>query len=352
MPRTAPALVCVIASALALQGCPDTGAPPAPDSAWRVVDDALGRAFFEVATRGERFEPAALEQWKLPALLEPERYRFLGVLDLWRVDPDHRKARVAFEVDGWPMAASLEVRRDDGRWRIASVPTETHQRALLARVTDDVLPTAETATPWRGGLAGRDAAGRPTSAVLVWSDAHGLEVDGQATDAPPEAAIRDGIRAREEMARDSHSTYRPQAALAVPRRAPAQRALGLVRAARAAGAADVFLVVRGPAGRPALLALARPEPVPRAEAPPLLRVEPEDGAARVTTPGGSPRVIPLRRLPAELAQAMGTHGGVEIAVPLGESHQSLVELVAAAAARPGTPVRLLLPDTDAGDAPR
>jgi hypothetical protein len=230
-----------------------------------VVAAVFGEHFFDAQARDAHLEPAAAQALVLPGLVDAQRYKFLQIAELRRIDDSARAGTVAFAVDGWPLAIGVEVRRRDDGWRVAAVDPPEAQRRWLEFL--ERLPRAPSARPWDGGLAGRDAVGRPTAAVLVAALGDDVAVDGQAAPADElEAAVGEALAVRRRLANDAHATYRPHVALALAADAPAPRQAVLADAARRAGAEAVSLVVRGANGGPALLALARRTEAPGAEA--------------------------------------------------------------------------------------
>lgn len=251
---------------LLLTGCAEPQRPVAPPGPWSVVHRAFGASFFDATARGPLLAPEAAQALVLPGLIDAARYRYLQVSELRRVDPDRRVGTVAFAIDEWPAALDVELVRAGGAWRITQISPPSVQRALLDLLGPDGLPAAAAAEPWAGGLAGRDAAGRPTAAVLVLGQEEDVWVDGAplAEPEPPAvvAAIRQALEARKQLADEAHATYRPQVAIALPRHASPLRHRLLADQALEAGAEVLLLVVRGERGRPAVLPLARRGPVP------------------------------------------------------------------------------------------
>ncbi len=221
-----------------------------------VVTAVFGERFFDAQARSAHCEPSAAQALVLPGLVDAQRYQFLQIAELRRVDATTRAGTVAFAVDGWPLSIGVELRRQGDAWRLTAVDPPATQRRWLELV--GALPRAPSARPWEGGLAGRDAVGRPTAAVLVVAFKDEVAVDGRPV-APGglEAAVAEALAVRRRLAADAHATYRPHVALALAADAPASRQTGLAEAARRAGAEAVSLVARGAGGGPALLALAR-----------------------------------------------------------------------------------------------
>ena len=262
-----------------LVGCGGTS-QPAGDArtAYATVRDVFDAGFFDATARGALMTPAAAADLKLPGLVDAARYRFLHVGELRRVSATRRAGDVAFAIDGWPAALELELTRGDDGWRISRVGQPAAQEALVELLGPDGLASAPAAMPWSGGLAGRDAAGRPSAAAMVLGVGDRLWVDGEPVARNTRAAVVDALRralaARQQLAQDAHATYLPQVAIALPRDASSLRHALLAEWAVEAGAMALGLVVRAKGAGPGYLPLARRGPVP---------------------PGGTAQVVRIRR---------------------------------------------------------
>jgi hypothetical protein len=232
---------------------------------------AVERAFSapEAAERAKHFDPAALAAWQ--RLQGDATVRFLGVSDL-RPDADAAQATIDFDHEGWPMAVGLTLRHTDAGWRIATVDADAGLQRRLEALGPTGLPRAGAARTWAGGLAGRDAAGRPTAAILVLATPAGLEVDGgpplPAKAEPLTEALRAAVARREALAASAHATARIQAAFALPRATPGSLLPMLCAWAREAGIREHLVVVRGADGGPGVLSLPAIERGPSPSAPP------------------------------------------------------------------------------------
>ena len=297
-----------LATLLVLTACAEP-APPAPlehSAAW-VVAQVFGPSFFDAEQRQALMAPRVDETLHLPALIEHDRYRFLQVAELRRVDADHRVGEVAFALDGWPAELAVELTRDAGGWRLSRVADDAAQQAIVELLGIRGLPRARTAEPWPGGLAGRDRSGRPTAAALVLGSAAGLWVDGQPVReeaAAVKSALSDALAARHQLAWVAHATYRPHVAIALPADAPAIRHAQLARWAVEAGAEALMLIVRDPQGGPAFLPLARAEAVAEGEvAPPTITV--------TQTPEGAGLTVGTETAAVVLEDPTATRTGIE-----------------------------------------
>lgn len=260
--RLAALALLTTALALPLAACGD-GVPdiiePTP---WAALNTAFDTGFFDPAVRAALFTEPARAALILPDRLAPARYRFLSVAELRRVDDRRRIGEVAFTIDGWPASLAVELTLgDDGGWRITEVESTAAQERLLEVLGPTGLPIVKVVEPWKGGFAGRDAAGRPTAAVLLLVIGDRVQIDGgeplPLEEAPVVEAITHAIRTRRELADDAHATYRPHVALALPRAAPSTRHAELADWAVTAGAEALQLVVRSREGTPAWIPLAR-----------------------------------------------------------------------------------------------
>ncbi len=336
---------------LLLTGCSDP--PPAlTPTPWGVLHQAFEADFFDATRRARAFTPDAARRLALPGLLDEARYRFLSVADLRRLAPDRLAAAIDYEVDGWPLSLSLELQRSPEGWRIDQLQSPGVQRAWLGLLGVDGLPSAPSAAPWRGGLSGRDEAGRPTAGVLVVALAGTAYVDGVAIDLPGErsTAIRRALDARARLAREAHATYRPQVVVAAGRETPAGELLALLKGGFDAGAEAAALLVRGTGGDPGLLPIARTTAAPPGPPPPVLRVTALTESHRLEVAERS-REVPLERgvvAPPALARAIDAIdpgpeplAGALLVVPADSVARELVRLVhAVRAARPKIPIAL------------
>lgn len=279
----APPLRLLPLSLLALAAACSSAPPDIVETTpWAALDTAFGDGFFDPDVRAVMFSDAARAALILPDHLDSKRYRFLSVAELRRVDDTHRRGEVAFTVDGWPASLHVEVVRGaDGGWRIDGVDSTAVQQRLLDVLGPTGLPIVHQGEPWGGGLAGRDAAGRPTAAVLLMVTGDAVQVDGGEPLPLKEdaivAALEAAIRTRRELADDAHATYRPHVALALPRAAPSTRHVQLAEWATKAGAEALQLVVRSREGTPAFVPLARRVLAPPGSLPNVVRLAREGG---------------------------------------------------------------------------
>ena len=164
----------------------------------------------------------------------------------------------------------------------------------------DGLASSPAALPWSGGLAGRDAAGRPSAAVMVLGVRGRVWVDGAPVEdndrGPVVAALKAGIRARAQLARDAHATYRPQVAIALPRDASSLQHALLADWAVEAGAVALGLVVRAKGAGPGYLPLARRGLAPPGvTSPNVLRIRRDLTGVHVAV-GGAQHSVPAQAL--------------------------------------------------------
>jgi hypothetical protein len=260
--RAARALLCLL-----VVGCAAPEAPAALEpSATFTAEQIFGPLFFNPQARSALMQPGVA--LKLPEIIEQDRYRFLQVTELRRVNEEKRVGEVAFSIDGWPAQLGVELTHTTAGWRLSGVDDVKVQQGIVEVLGIEGLPRSHSAEPWPGGLAGRDAAGRPTAAALVMVTHAGLWIDGQRV--PPDAAavkaaIAAALAARQQLAWVAHATYRPHVALALPATEPATRHAELARWAIEAGAEALMLIVRDPQGGPAFLPLAHTAPTPEGE---------------------------------------------------------------------------------------
>lgn len=328
-------------------------APVKDRSAWSVAADAFSPKLFEQAHRDRFMTPAAQTLFVLPRLIEPKRYRFLQVAELRRVSNDERVGEVAFAVDGWPMALTIGMQRTTDGWRVANLVEPPVQQALVQLIElKGGLPQSETAEPWPGGLAGKDANGRPTAAAFLLVTEAGLWVDGQAVAdnaAAVQAALRQALKARTDLAQSAHATYRPHVAFALDGAARAERLPEVVQWAMEAGAETLMLIVRDPTGGPAFVPLAvveevpageRKQPVIRAKALPdglMLAMSLDIGEVEETITAAVPTRLQLDPVLKRL-QAEEKAVGIVFEAGAGD-HQRMVALLdALRTAAPGVPV--------------
>lgn len=284
-------LVCCacVAALPACRGSAQTNAQAGPEPVLPAIERAFSAA--DATERARGFDAPALAAWQ--RLQGDGTHRFLSVSDLRPgATDDNAAATLDFDRDGWPMAVGLTLRHADTGWRIATVDADGALERRLAALGPNGLPRAGAARTWDGGLAGRDAAGRPTAAILVLATPAGLEVDGGPPLSPTPEAITDALRAavarREALAASAHATARIQAAFALPRDTPADLLPSLCDWAREAGVPEHLLVVRGADGGPSVLALPAVERRPSPPTPP-----PGPGCAPASAaPGSAPAAPP------------------------------------------------------------
>lgn len=249
-----------------LTACGGDAETPAAQTTFSTLHDVFDTGFFDATARAARMSPEAAADLRLPGLLDASRYSFLHVGELRRVSNTRREGDVAFAIDGWPAALDIELERGKAGWRVVKVGRPEDQQALVDLLGPDGLASAPAALPWNGGLAGRDAAGRPTAAVMLLAVRDRIWVDGrpvgQNARAPVVAALRAALGARQQLAQDAHATYRPQVAIALPRDASSLRHALLAQWAVEAGAVALGLVVRTKGAGPGYLPLARRGPAP------------------------------------------------------------------------------------------
>lgn len=341
----------LIFSLAALSGCEKAAQAP-QHSAWAKVNDAFSVELYDPAARQRNFSGEALNALALPSLVGQDRYTFLYIDDLRRVDDATRRGRIAFSVDGWPMILGFTASRTpEGPWRVTDVDAPDRQRVRLALIGEDGLPSAPSARPWRGGLAARDQVGRPTASVLILADEEGLEVDGHEVpgdDRPQQIrALREAISLRTRLANDAHAGYTPQVAIALPRRAPAGQLPDLMALAAEGGAQEILLVVRGAKGGPALYPLGRITDAEE-EAPLIVEAQAQEeglalavGEWQVLIPRKGP-TVDRGKLSAAL-DALSEAGLDPVGLRLrpwsgGEHRHTVAILDAVRAAAPGLPV--------------
>lgn len=359
------ALVLFALSAFA--GCGDkaTTAPeaaPSDDvaaarSAWAAAGEAFSARLFDPAHLTRWFAEPVRPAVVLPRLITAERYQLLQVAELRRVSDDQRVGEIAFAVDGWPMAIGFGIRRTTDGWQVNGIAEAPVQQALVSLVEPGGLPQSDTAEPWPGGLAGRDANGRPTAAAFVLVTGAGLWVDGQpVTDnaAALQGAIRAALKGRTDLAQAAHATYRPHVALAMSADTRGARLAEVVEQAVEAGAETLMIIVRDPTGGPAFMPLAVVEEVPAGEKKlPVIRARAtkaglvlamslEVGEVEETLAGALPtraQLAPvLERLQAEEAAV-----GILFEPEHGDFARTIALLDLLRTAAPGVPIATHLP---------
>ncbi len=314
-----------------------------------VVAAAFDGGLYDREARARLFAPAAIEGLALATELDLERYQFLHVAELRRLTGDHLAGDVAIAVDGWPAAIGFDLRRDGASsWRVTAVSPPAEQRRLLTLLGPLGLPIVGDAPPWSGGLAGRDASGRPTAAVLVLALEGAVYVDGgqrvpNTRDGVVEA-LRAALGTRHTLARDAHATYTPQVAIALAREDSALRHALLAEWATEAGAQALVLVVRRKDGGPGQVPLARRAPAPPGTEPKIARVR-QDIATLTVAVGEDTRTLPrasgavdreaLAGALADLYAAHPTLAGVVIEADPDGAHGPLVALLQAVQAAAG-----------------
>ncbi len=277
---------------MVVAACGGEGPAPAEvETPYSVLERVFHTTFFDRVNREKLLSATASADLRLPGLLDPARYAFLHVAEVRRVNAGRRLGAVDFTIDGWPAALEVELSRVGGRWQVSGVQSPDFQQALLDLLGPEGLASAPSSMPWNGGLAGRDAAGRPSAAVMVLALGGRTWVDSRAVGATEQKAVTSALRvalaARQELARAAHATYRPQVAIALPRNASSLSYALLAEWAMDAGAISLGLVVRATGGGPGYLPLARRGPAP---------------------PGVTePNVLWLRRDSAGLRISVGAH---------------------------------------------
>lgn len=348
----------ILPLALALAACAEEAPVIVEATPWGAVHTAFGDGFFDPGTREALFSADARAELVLPDALTAGRYRFLSLAELRRVTDDRRVGEVAFAVDGWPATLEVElVRGADGGWRIERVADRADQERLLAILGPTGLPIVRDVEPWAGGLAGRDAAGRPTAAVLIKVHDDRAYVDGgdplPIEEGPVGTALSTAIKTRRELADDATATYRPHVAIALPRDAPSTLHARLARWAVEAGAESLQLVVRSREGTPAWIPLARRTLAPPGTLANAWRIA--RGARKLTVTAGQSSVevpdrdgVDLDGLAEALrrtAESAGRPDGLVFVAHPDVSHGLLVDLhLAARGALPDVPITGEVPE--------
>ena len=339
---------------------PEAGAdaPALHRSAWASAAEAFSPKLFEQEHRDAWMTATMQTQFVLPRLITAKRYQLLQVAELRRASADQRVGEVAIAVDGWPMALSIGMQKTTDGWRIDRVSEPAVQEALV-RLIDlkGGLPQSDTAEPWPGGLAGKDANGRPTAAAFLLVTTAGLWLDGQPVAdnaAAVQVAMRAALKARGDLAQAAHATYRPHVAIALDGSSKAARLAEVSDWAVEAGAETLMLIVRDPTGGPAFMPLAIVEEVPTGEKkPPVIRVRPteegvvmamslEIGEVEETVPGSVPTRIQLTPLLTRL-QAEGQAVGILLEPVVGDHARTVAIIDALHVAAPGVPIATRLP---------
>lgn len=359
--------ICSGLCALLLMACGDAPEAPAPAasatatpsarSAWSAAAEAFGPKLFDEKHRARWFAEPIRPAVVLPRLIKAERYQFLQVAELRRVTDDQRVGEVAFAVDGWPMAIGFGVRRTSDGWQVNGIAEAPVQQSLISLVEPGGLPQSDTAEPWPGGLAGKDANGRPTAAAFVLITGAGLWVDGQPVAdnaAAIQGAIRKALKGRTDLALTAHATYRPHVALAMSADTRARRLPELVDQAVEAGAETLMVIVRDPTGGPAFMPLAVVEEVPAGEKKlPVIRAQAtkdglvlamslEIGEVEETLTGTRPTRLQLAPVLKRL-QAEEKAVGILFEPLAGDYARAVALLDLLRTAAPGVPIATRLP---------
>ncbi len=338
---------------LALLACAEETPEIVETTPWAAVSTAFGDGLFDPGVRAAMFSEAARRDLILPDALTAGRYRFLSLAEMRRIADDRRIGEVAFAVDGWPAALEIELARGaDGGWRVERVAPPAVQQRLLDLLGPTGLPIAREVEPWSGGLAGRDAAGRPTAAVLLMVQGDRAFVDGgeplPVEEGPVVAALTAAIKTRRELADDAHATYRPHVALALPRAAPAPLHVQLADWALDAGAEALQVVVRSREGTPAFVPLARRVLAPQGTVANSWRLVHEKkqlelraGDERIPIPDaeGDLDLDALGRALKAATESLGAPEGLVLTADPSLTHGTVVDLhLAARAALPKVPI--------------
>lgn len=353
MNRSSPLPLLISLLACGLCACAEQTPDIVETTPWAALSTAFGGGLFDPGVREAMFSEAARRDLTLPDAITAGRYQFLSVAELRRVDDTRRVGEVAFAVDGWPASLEVELARGaDGGWRIERVAPPAVQQRLLELLGPTGLPIARDVQPWSGGLAGRDAAGRPTAAVLLKVQGDHAFVDGgeplPLEEGPVGAALGDAIKTRRELADDAHATYRPHVALALPRAASSKLHVELSRWALDAGAEALQIVVRSREGTPAFVPLARRTLAPGgtvANAWRIVRgkgalvVEAGDRKTSVPDADGALDLVGLEAALRASADAVGAPDGLVLVAHDDVAHGMVIDLhLAARAALPEVPM--------------
>ncbi len=346
-------LTLALAAPLGLSACADDAPVIVETTPWAAVSTAFGDGLFDPQVREVMFSEAARRDLMLPDAVTAGRYQFLSVAEVRRIDDRRRVGEVAFAVDGWPATLEFElIRGDDGGWRVDRVAPPEVQQRLLELLGPSGLPIAREVEPWSGGLAGRDAAGRPTAAVLLKVQDDKAFVDGgeplPLEEGPVGAALTAAIKTRRELADDAHATYRPHVALALPRAATSKLHVELSRWALDAGAEALQIVVRSREGTPAFVPLARRVIAPGGAVANAWRIVREKGRlelragdriAKVPDKDGSLDLDGLGAALAKAVDAMGKPDGLVLVAHDDLPHGTVIDVhLAARAALPEVPM--------------
>jgi hypothetical protein len=189
------------------------------------------------------------------------RYTFQRIEQLRFTAGDAREGAAAINLDGWPISIPFKMERVEGRWLITGLTPGDSFRRARALLGPHGLPQVEKAPEWRGGLNGRDAEGRPHSAILITIVGGEVSIDGGPSipyrETQVKTALRASIEHRHKLARQAKSTYRPHVALGLRRQSPVLMTLDLIDWTVEAGAELVQLLVRHPNGQPGAFILGR-----------------------------------------------------------------------------------------------
>ncbi len=232
---------------------------PTRASAWLTVEHGFRALISEEQSGATYFSEAAYAQTN-SLRRDRGRYQFLHIEQLRFNHSSVRHGAVALQLDGWPISISFEMERSEGGWLVTQVgdPRHSRSKALLGRYG---LPAVSHAPPWSGGLAGRDAEGRPHSGVVVTVLGGQVSIDGDTTipyrGGAVKAAIMDAIERRRRLSKQAKATYRPHVAVGLRGQSPVLMTLDLVNWSFEAGAESVQLLVRGKKGQPSAFTLGK-----------------------------------------------------------------------------------------------
>ena len=255
-------LLVVIVSAFAGFAC--TTDSPHPISPWSFAKQTFSKRIFEAEFREKRLSQKAIDSLIFARQLHPGRYRFLHLAELVTTGRDTRTGEVAISIDGWPTTVHFTMGRQEGRWMITGVGSTDAQRRILELLGPVGLPYVDSATTWTGGLAGRDAYGRPNGSVLVVVVGGRVYIDGRIETAYRQnditAAIDSALKTRATVAKGAYATYRPHVAIALIQNAPMMMVSDLTKWAFNAGADAVQILVRRKNNSPGWLGIGQIKP--------------------------------------------------------------------------------------------
>ena len=265
---------------------------------------------------------------KLLQDLGAQRLTATGIQEVTVIDERTHTLNLGITIDSWPLSLEFLLKKKNTGWSVSEQTNRRTVRLALTLLSDSGLPQIRKGEPWKGGLMGFDALGRPNASVLLIGDGVTVSVGRETPQRLSVSALTASIRTKfERRARAStaaFATYRPHVAIALPMAAPFERLVDLVRAATGAGTISIQLLANsenGPSWLP-LAVLARGE---KQEQPAVVRISADSLAVRRVTSSSFKPVGRELSDPTRLLSALDvdTRNGVPVRAILFEAAKPL-----------------------------